>query len=286
MLPLPFQAEPEASTTEQAVDFVERAEKLAATYGPKILAALVILVVGWFVAKALTGLARKGMARANVDATLSKFIGSLTYTILMVFVLLAAISKLGVETASFIAVLGAATFAIGFALQGSLANFAAGVMLMIFRPFKAGDFVEAGGTAGSVEEVGIFNTIFKTPDNKVVIVANSTITGGNITNFSAKDTRRVDMTFGIGYGDDIKKAKQILQSLVESDDRVLKDPAPTIAVAELGDNSVNIVCRPWVKSGDYWGLFFDMHEKVKETFDSEGISIPFPQRDVHLHQVA
>jgi small conductance mechanosensitive channel len=226
------------------------------------------------------------MTRASVDATLSKFISSLVYTILMVFVLLAAISKLGVETASFIAVLGAATFAIGFALQGSLANFAAGVMLMVFRPFKAGDFIEAGGTMGAVKEVGIFNTILTTPDNKKVIVANSSITGGNITNFSAMDTRRVDMTFGIGYGDDIRKAKEVLEKLMAADERVLKDPAVTIAVAELGDNSVNLVCRPWVKSADYWGVFFATHEKVKLTFDAEGISIPFPQRDVHLHQVA
>jgi small conductance mechanosensitive channel len=290
MLPLPFQGETAPDTAEQAADqaaeYVEVARLLFITYGPRILAAIVILVVGWFVAKSLTGLVRKGMKRASVDETLSKFVSSLIYMLLMTFVALAAIAKLGVETASFIAVLGAAGFAVGFALQGSLSNFAAGVMILIFRPFKAGDFVEAGGTMGAVKEVGIFHTVLTTPDNKKVIVANSSITGGNITNFSAMDTRRVDMTFGIGYGDDIKKAKQVLEKLMAEDSRVLADPAVTIAVAELGDNSVNIVCRPWVKSADYWGVFFDTHEKVKLTFDAEGISIPFPQRDVHLHQVA
>jgi len=286
MLTLPIQGETPQDVTEQAAQYAEAAKQLATTYGPKILAALVILVLGWFVARSITGLVRKGMTRASVDATLSKFVSSLTYMLLMTFVVLAAISKLGVETASFIAVLGAAGFAVGFALQGSLSNFAAGVMILIFRPFKAGDFVEAGGTMGAVQEVGIFHTVLTTPDNKKVIVANSSITGGNITNFSAMETRRVDMKFGIGYGDDIRKAKQVLERLMAEDARVLKDPAVTIAVAELGDSSVNLVCRPWVKSADYWAVFFDTHEKVKLTFDAEGISIPFPQRDVHLHQVA
>jgi small conductance mechanosensitive channel len=282
MLTLPFQGEAPQEVTEQAAEYVEAAKQLALTHGPRVLAAIAILVIGWFVARFATGLVRKGMARANVDATLSKFISSLTYMLLMIFVVMAAISKLGVETASFIAVLGAAGFAVGFALQGSLSNFAAGVMILIFRPFKAGNFIEAGGTTGVVQEVGIFHTILTTPDNKKVIVANSSITGGNITNFSAMETRRVDMQFGIGYGDDIKKAKEILQRLMAADARVLKDPACTIAVSELGDSSVNLVCRPWVKSADYWAVFFDTHEKVKLTFDAEGISIPFPQRDVHF----
>jgi small conductance mechanosensitive channel len=203
----------------------------------------------------------------------------------MVFVIIAAINTLGVQTTSFIAVIGAAGLAIGFALQGSLANFASGVMLIIFRPFKAGDFVEAGGTSGAVEAIHIFNTVLKTPDNKKVIIPNSKVTGDNIVNYSAKDTRRVDLVFGIGYEDDIRKAKQTLEQIVASDERVLKDPAPTIAVSELGDSSVNFVVRPWVNTADYWSVYFDLTEKVKLTFDDQGISIPFPQTDVHLHKV-
>jgi len=171
-------------------------------------------------------------------------------------------------------------------MQNSLSNFAAGVMLVIFRPFKAGDFVEAGGTSGSIEAIRIFNTTLKTPDNKIVIVPNSKITGDSIVNYSAQEQRRVDLVFGIGYGDDLKKAKQILERILSEDPRVLKDPAPVVAVSELGDSSVNFVVRPWVKTSDYWNTYFDITEKVKLTFDREGISIPFPQRDVHVHQVA
>jgi small conductance mechanosensitive channel len=191
-----------------------------------------------------------------------------------------------VETTSFIAILGAAGLAVGFALQGSLSNFAAGVMLIIFRPFKSGDFIEAGGTIGVVEAIQIFNTVLRTPDNKMVIVPNSNITGGNITNYSAKEDRRIDMVFGIGYDDDLKKAKEILERLISEDSRILKDPAPTVAVSELADSSVNFVVRPWVKTSDYWAVYWDFTEKVKLTFDAEGISIPYPQQDVHMHQVA
>jgi len=204
----------------------------------------------------------------------------------MVFVFIAALGTLGVETASFAAVIAAAGLAVGFALQGSLSNFAAGVMLIIFRPFKAGDFVEAGGAMGAVEAVNIFNTIMKSPDNKKVIIPNSKITGDSIVNYSAQDTRRVDMVFGIGYDDDIRKAKSTLEQILASDERVLKDPAPTVAVSELADSSVNFVVRPWVKTADYWGVFFDITEKVKLTFDEQGISIPFPQRDIHMFQEA
>jgi small conductance mechanosensitive channel len=203
----------------------------------------------------------------------------------MTFVIVAAIGTLGVQTTSFVAVLGAAGLAVGFALQGSLSNFAAGVMLIVFRPFKAGDYVEAGGTAGSVQEVSIFTTVMKTPDNKKVIIPNSQITGGSITNYSAMETRRVDMVFGIGYGDNIKQAKDTLEQILAADERILKDPAPTIAVSELADSSVNFVVRPWVKTADYWAVYFDLTEKVKLTFDEKGISIPFPQQDVHMHQV-
>jgi len=286
MLTLPIQEGQNPDVSGQAAELAATAKQMLLTYGPRVVAALVILVVGWFVAKTVTGLVRRGMARASLDKTLSRFLSNLTFMLLMTFVVLAAISKLGVETASFIAVLGAAGFSVGFALQGSLSNFAAGVMILIFRPFRSGDFIEAGGTTGEVAEVGIFSTVLLTPDNKRVLVSNAAITSGNITNFSAMETRRVDMRFGIGYGDDLRHAKQVLESLMAADPRVLKEPSCTIAVGELGESSVNLVCRPWVKSPDYWAVFFDTQEKVKLAFDEAGISIPYPQRDVHLHQVA
>lgn len=268
---------------------MELSDKLlewAAQYGTKIIGAIAILIIGRLLIGVIVRIVRRLMQRAKSEETLTKFVTSLTKIVLMVFIVLAALGTLGVETTSFVAIIGAAGLAIGFALQGSLANFAAGVMLIIFRPFKVGDYVEAGGTAGSIEAVGIFHTTFNTPDNKEVIVPNSSITGGNITNYSAKETRRVDLVFGIGYGDDIKLAKETLEEIVNADPRVLKDPAPTIAVSELADSSVNFVVRPWVKTADYWAVLFDLTEKVKLTFDAKGISIPFPQQDVHMHQVA
>ncbi|MCP5143160.1 MAG: mechanosensitive ion channel [Gammaproteobacteria bacterium] len=261
---------------------VEQIQELAMTYGVKLLLALVIFVVGKWVARALVGGIKKAMGRAKVDETLIGFIGNIAYAILMVVVVLAALNQIGVQTTSFIAILGAAGLAIGLALQSSLSNFAAGVMMIIFRPFKAGDFIEAAGTAGVVEEINIFTTQLRTGDNKTLFVPNGAIMGGTITNVSAKPTRRIDMTFGIGYGDDIKKAKEVLADILAKDPRVLADPAPLIAVAELADSSVNFAVRPWVNAGDYWGVFFDTHEQVKLRFDAEGISIPFPQTDIHL----
>lgn len=253
-------------------------------YGPTVLAALAVLIIGWFVSKLITSGVRRAMTRADVDATLIGFVSNMTYMALMVIVVISALGQLGINTTSFAAVIGAAGLAIGFALQGSLGNFAAGVMLIIFRPFKAGDFVEAGGVAGIVEEVQVFATKIRTGDNKEVTVPNGSITGGSITNYSAKDTRRVDMVFGIGYGDDIAQAKAILHNIIEADERILKDPEPTIAVSELADSSVNFVVRPWCATGDYWGVMFDTTEKVKLEFDRQGVSIPFPQTDVHVHQ--
>jgi len=261
-------------------------QEWSALYGMKIIGAIAILVIGRIVIGIVVGIIRRVLKKASVDETLMKFVLSLTRILLLIFVILAALSTLGVETTSFIAILGAAGLAVGFALQGSLSNFASGVMLIIFRPFKSGDFVEAGGTTGSVEAIQIFNTILKTPDNKLVIVPNSGITGGNITNYSAKEERRVDMIFGIGYDDDLKKAKEILERLIREDSRILEDPAPTVAVSELADSSVNFVVRPWVKTTDYWTVYWDFTEKVKLTFDAEGITIPYPQQDVHMHQVA
>jgi small conductance mechanosensitive channel len=256
-----------------------------AFYGTKIVAAIAILVIGRIVVGILAGLVRRLMRRADTDETLARFVVSLTRIGLLTFVFIAALAALGIQTASFVAVIGAAGFAIGFAMQGSLSNFASGVMLIVFRPFKAGNYVEVAGTSGSVEQVSIFNTILKTPDNKKVIIPNSKITGDTITNYSAMDTRRLDLVFGIGYGDDIKKAKDTLWELLKADERVLKEPEPTVAVLELGDSSVNFAVRPWVKTSDYWAVYFDLTEKVKLTFDERGISIPFPQQDVHMHQV-
>ena len=272
--------------TEEAVAWSERLNDFIAAYAPRVLGAAILLVVGWIAIKLVLGLMGKALDRAGVDTTLSKFFRNLANMILLTVLVLMVAEKLGAETTGFIAILGAAAFAIGFALQGSLASFAAGVMIMIFRPFKVGDFVEAGGATGTVVEVGVFATIIKTGDNKKIICGNSSITGGNITNYSAYDTRRVDMVFGIGYGDDIDVAKKILVDLFADDARVLKDPESMVVVSELADSSVNFTCRAWVKSADYWGVYFDTHENVKKKFDAAGVSIPFPQQDVHMHQVA
>ena len=265
-------------------NILPRLQELVAFYGLKIVAAIVIFIVGRWVAKAVRRLAVKMMTKANLEETLISFVGNLTYVALLVFVIIAALNQLGVQTTSFIAIIGAAGLAVGLALQGSLANFAAGVLMIIFRPFKVGDYVEAAGVAGVVEEIEIFTTQLRTPDNKTIIIPNAGITGGNITNYSAKDTRRVDMVIGVGYGDDLKKVREILEDVLAKDDRVLDDPAPTIGVLELGDSSVNFAVRPWVKTADYWGAYFGLTETVKRRFDQEGIAIPFPQRDVHLYE--
>ena len=260
-------------------------QRLAIEYAPKAALALVALVVGWIAVRVLVGLARRALGRAGVDTTLANFIANLLRMGLMTLVVLMAVDTLGFETTSFVAILGAAGFAVGFALKDSLGNFASGVMIMIFRPFRAGDFVEAGGTSGTVVEVGVFATVIKTGDNKKVIVSNSSITGGNITNYSAFPTRRVDMTFGIGYADDIDRAKAILEDILAKDERVHAEPAPLVAVAALADSSVNLLCRPWTDTADYWKVYWATHEEVKKRFDAAGVTIPFPQRDVHLHQV-
>ena len=257
-----------------------------ALYGTKVLAAVAILVIGRIVVGILTSLVRRLLRKSNVDETLSKFVTSLTRILLMMFLIIAAVGALGVQTTSFVAIIGAAGLAVGFALQGSLANFAAGVLLIIFRPFKVGDFIDAGGATGVVQAVSIFTTVLNTPDNKKVIIPNGSITGGNIINYSAQEMRRIDLVFGIGYDEDIKKAKETLERIVAEDSRVLEDPSPTVAVSELADSSVNFVVRPWVKTADYWDVYFAITEKVKLTFDEQGISIPFPQRDIHVYETA
>ncbi|HBR94856.1 mechanosensitive ion channel [Coraliomargarita sp. SDUM461003] len=263
---------------------VEKVIDGLALYGMKIIAAVLILVVGLWVAKKVKNCFVSTLQKREVDPTLVGFFASLIHGALVIFIVIAAIGKLGVQTTSFVAVIGAAGLAVGLALQGSLSNFAAGVLLILFKPFKAGDFVKAGGEAGVIVEVGILTTEMKTPDNIQIIMPNSSIMGGSITNVSAHPTRRVDMTVGVGYGDDLNKAKKIMEDLLAADERVLKDPAVTIAVANLGDSSVDFVVRPWVKSADYWAVKFDFTKAVKEKFDAEGISIPFPQRDIHVFQ--
>ncbi|MBN1794799.1 MAG: mechanosensitive ion channel [Candidatus Omnitrophica bacterium] len=254
------------------------------TYGLNLLAAIIILVVGRWLARFVSRVIEKVMTKANIDKTLASFVQHLSYFALLAFVVIAALNKLGVETTSFVAIIGAAGLAVGFALQGSLSNFAAGVMIILFKPFKAGDFIEAGGAMGTIQEIQIFNTILNAPDNRRIIVPNSKITGDNVTNFTGIVNRRIDLTFGISYSDDIRKAKEALEKVVGADSRVLKEPAPVIAVSELGESSVNLVCRPWVKPTDYWGVYFDTLEKGKIALEAAGITIPFPQRDVHMYQ--
>lgn len=244
--------------------------------------ALAIFIIGKWVARIITRAVQRVMGKAGMDAMLAKFLGNILYAVLLVAVIIAAVDQLGVNTTSLLAVFGAAGLAVGLALQNSLSNFSAGVMLIIFRPFKVGDFIEAAGVSGVVEEVQIFNTLLKTPDNREIIVPNGQIYSGTITNFSARDTRRIDLVFGIGYEDDIKKAKQLIEQIMTADDRILKDPAAAVALGELADSSVNINVRPWVKSEDYWPVRADLLENVKAAFDANGISIPFPQRDVHM----
>lgn len=247
-----------------------------------MVAALVILVVGLWLARKLQLLFRSALTKRGVDATLVGFFGNLTYGAIVVFVVIASISKLGVNTTSFAAVIAAAGLAIGLALQGSLSNFAAGVLLILFKPFKAGNFVKVGGELGGVVEVGLLYTELTSPENIKIVMPNAQIMSGPITNFSANDTRRVDMVVGVSYSDDLSKVMEILNEMIARDERVLADPAPFVAVGELADSSINLYVRPWTKSADFWQFKCDFQKAVKERFDAEGISIPFPQREVHL----
>lgn len=264
----------------------KKATEIGLEWGPKVLAALGILVGGWIVARITRAIVRKGMTKAKVEPTLVGFVANLGYMLLMTIVFITALAKMEIPTGSFVAVIGAAGLAIGFALQGSLSNFAAGVMIILFRPFRAGDVIEGAGVIGMVEEIQVFATVLKTGDSKRIIIPNSALTGGTIINYSANPSRRIDLVFGIGYGDDIDKAKKIVTEILEAHPKILKDPAATVAVGALADSSVNLFVRPWVKNADYWAVFFDLNEQVKKAFDKQGVSIPFPQRDVHLHQVA
>ncbi len=264
-------------------DTLTQIQELLTVYGLKVIAALAIFIIGKIIAKAIRTGVSNAMNKGGSDPILISFTTNMLYAALLAFVIIAALGQLGIQTTSFIAILGAAGLAVGLALQGSLANFAAGVLMIIFRPFKQGDFIEGAGVSGVIEEVHIFNTIMRTGDNKTIIIPNGSLMSGNIVNYSTKPTRRLDLVIGIGYDDDIKKAKQVLEDLMASEERILKDPAPTIGLLELADSSVNFAVRPWVNSADYWGVHFDLLERIKLRFDDEGISIPYPQRDIHLH---
>lgn len=257
---------------------------MAIDYGIKLVLAIAVFIVGKWLANLVTQAVRKSMLKSGVDATVSTFVSNMAYGLLMTIVVIATLAQVGIQTASFVAIIGAAGLAVGLALQGSLANFASGVLMILFRPLKQGDFVEAGGVAGVVKDISIFCTTFTTGDNKTIIVPNSAIMGGAITNYSTQATRRIDLVIGISYEADLRKAKAVLQEIVAADERILAEPAPTIAVSALADSSVNFIVRPWVNSGDYWPTNFDLHEKIKLRFDEEGIGIPYPQMDVHVHQ--
>ncbi len=272
----------ETEILDTATDWLTNNQGLIIEYAVNLSAALLTLVIGYIAAGLLSGGLTRLLTARKVDKTITGFVGNLVRYAILAFVIIAALSRIGVQTASFVAIIGAAGLAVGLALQGSLANFAAGVLLIAFRPIRAGEYVEVAGTAGTVQTVQIFTTVLTTPDNKMVVVPNGNVLNGNVVNYSRMPTRRVDMTFGIGYGADLLLAKQILTRLVQADARILTEPGYTLAVGALADSSVNLVLRTWVNSGDYWPVFFDMQEQVKLAFDAEGIEIPFPQLSVHL----
>ena len=264
------------------MDTSQLLETIVIPWGIKIALAIAIFIVGRMAVAVVVGVAGKFMRAREMDEILVKFLLSILRWVLLLFVIIAALSQLGVDTTSLVALLGAAGLAIGLSLQSSLANFAAGVMLIVFRPFTKGDFVEVAGVSGSVDAIGIFTSTLTTPDNKEVIVPNGAVYSNSITNYSARPTRRVDMVFGIGYDDDIKKAKALLEEIIAADDRILAEPEPVVALGELGDSSVNFLVRPWVNAADYWAVLWHTTESVKLKFDEAGISIPYPQMDVHF----
>ena len=261
-------------------------ETYAIPWGIKIIAAIAIFVIGRMIAKIIVSTIKKIMAKANIEDTLRDFLGTIIQAILTVVIVIAALEQLGVDTTSVLAVFAAAGLAIGLAFKDSLSNFAAGIMLILFKPFTNGDFVEAAGVAGIIEHIRIFNTVMRTGDNREITVPNSHIYSGIITNYSARDSRRIDLVIGIGYDDNIGKAKTLIEGILNKEERILKDPEPTIMVLELGESSVDIAVRPWVKTDDYWGVRAELLQTIKETFDAEGISIPYPQRDLHMIQSA
>ncbi|MCQ8879447.1 mechanosensitive ion channel [Pseudoalteromonas shioyasakiensis] len=266
------------------INWINENSGLIIHYGIQAVIALVIFLLGGRIAKFCGGLTEKAFAKKKVDKAVGSFVASIVYAIVFMATILMALSQIGIETTSFIAILGAAGLAVGLALQGSLSNFASGVLIILLRPFKSGDFIEAGGKMGSVDKIEIFSTELRTPDNKVIIMPNSAIMSGPIVNFSREKTRRIDLVIGVGYDADLREAKAVLKSVLDKEPRLLKDPAYTVAVNELGDSSVNFVVRPWVNSADYWPTYFDLMENIKIALDDANINIPFPQMDVHFHK--
>jgi small conductance mechanosensitive channel len=251
-------------------------------FGVKLLAAIAILIVGRIIVKTIKKLILKVLKKRNVDNTISSFVSSLTYSVLWIFVILAALAQVGIQTTSFMAIIGAAGLAIGLALQGSLSNFAVGFLIILFRPFKVGDYVEAGGVSGIISNISIFTTELNSVDNKKIVVPNAQIMNGTITNYSAEETRRVDLVFGVGYESDMKKVKDILMGIIEKHELILKDPAPFVRLGKLNDSSIDFTVRVWSKTSDYWDVYFDLTEQAKIEFDKNGLNIPYPQMDVHL----
>lgn len=264
---------------------LEKLQTTGVDFGLRLVSAIAVFVIGRIVVRIILSSLRKLMHRIDLDETLEQFILNIISVLLTLIVIIAALGRLGVEMTSLVAIMGAAGLAVGLALQGSLANFAAGVLIIFFKPYRTGDYIEAAGVAGSVDQVTIFNTILTTPDNRKVVVPNSNITNGAITNFSAMDTRRIDLVIGVGYDDDLKLARETLQKVIDAETRILKEPTTTIAVSELGASSVNFVVRPWVKTSEFWPVRFALTENIKLALDEAGISIPYPQQDVHIHQV-
>jgi len=263
---------------------MEKVPEYFMLYAPKLLLVILTLVIGSWIIKHILKLVDKGFAKKNIEVSLRKFLHSLLSALMKIILYISVVSMIGIKMTSFIAILGAMTFAVGMALQGSLANFAGGVLIILFKPFKVGDFIDAQGYTGTVNDILLFNTILKTPDNKTIIIPNGGLAGSSVTNYSVEATRRVDFTFGIGYDDDIKKAQQVMLDVIAADERILKDPAAFVRVGELGDSSINFTVRLWVEAANYWDVHFDIIEKVTFAFNENNISIPYPQTDVHLYQ--
>ena len=272
----------EPEVLDQSAQWLQSNQELILQYCVNIVSALLILIVGIFVARLISKACLKLMQKRRLDDTVASFTSNIIKYMILAFVIIAAMGRIGIQTASFVAVVAAAGLAISLSLQGSLSNFAAGVLLIVFRPLKAGEYVEAGGAAGTVESVQIFTTVLISPDNKMVVIPNNNILSGNIINFTRTGQRRVDLTIGVSYSADLGKTREVVEQVLSSDNRVLKQPAWTVGVCELADSSVNFVVRPWVKSSDYWGAYFDLYENIKIALDQAGIEIPFPQQDVHL----
>ncbi|MBE0469994.1 MAG: mechanosensitive ion channel [Methyloprofundus sp.] len=267
-------------------EILDQVTQIGLDYGPKILGAIIVWVIGSWIVNIIVSAFGKAMVKTKTDASLQPFLKGLAGSLLKVMLVITVLGMLGIEMTSFIAILGAAGLAVGMALSGTLQNFAGGVMILIFKPFKIGDVIDAQGFVGAVQEIQIFNTILKTPDNKTIIIPNAGLSSGSMTNFSTEATRRVDWTISVGYGDDLDKAKAVIKRLCDEDSRILKNPEAFIAVAELADSSVNFTVRAWVNAADFWGVYFAMNENVYKTFPKEGLNIPYPQMDIHMHKEA